>query len=129
MSIGQLRPAGTSLAALVEDRVALVGRGRLGVDAHQRLGAAEADQQPGAVGEPELEAVVGVERVVRTTGWPAIDAGACCAQLDQQPVLERRVGGAVGVDVGAQVERRAGDVVQVLRPPSRPASGPPRARG
>src|SRR6478752_6041370 len=39
-----------------------VGRGRLGVDADERLGARRPDEQPRAVAEEELETVAGVER-------------------------------------------------------------------
>ena len=46
---------------LLQDRLDAPLIGRLAVDAQDRLGAREADQEPAAVGQPELEAVGGVE--------------------------------------------------------------------
>ncbi len=51
---------------------------------------------------------------VRTTFWPPIEDGRLLAQLDQQAVLQRRIGRLVDMNVGAQVERLAGDLVQML---------------
>src|SRR4051812_659597 len=53
---------GDQSLAFVEHGVPLIGGLRLGVHADERLGAAETDEQPGTVGRPELEAIVGVER-------------------------------------------------------------------
>src|SRR5437764_13052708 len=44
-------------AALAENPLDSIGAGRLGVDAQERLGAGEADQQPGAIVGYELLAV------------------------------------------------------------------------
>ena len=102
---------------------------RLGVDADQRLGAAEADQQPRAVVEPELEAVVGRQRVGPDHRMAGDRGRRLLDELDQQSVLERRID-----RLGRRGRRCAGRTTARRSRggaprPSRPASGRLRARG
>src|SRR5438445_13235093 len=91
------------LFARVEERRELVLRAGLRVDADERLGPGETDEKPRAVVQEELRAVVGVEmhdlrhRVAAELLWRGLAEGA------HDPLLRRRVGVCLEVEVGPPV--------------------------
>ena len=104
---GGLRPSDDRLA---RGQIGVDGgrRHRLRVDPHERLGAAETDQQPRSIVGEELEAVVGREGLGPDDRAAGEIARSLLRQLDQESILQGRIDRPIEMDVDAAVAGRPG---------------------
>src|SRR5450759_72964 len=94
-------------------RVHRGGRNGLRIHAHERLRAAEADEEPRPIIGEEFEAVVGRERL-RPNDRPTGQLGrSLLGQLDQEPIFEGRIDRPIEMDVHAAVAGGPSDLVQM----------------
>src|SRR5919198_1211245 len=94
--------------ARVEERRKLVARFGLRVDAYERLGPRKPDEQPRAVREEELRAVLRLELHDLRHGLAAQLLGRRVAELGHQAFLHTRVLRRAEVEIAPQVVRRPG---------------------
>jgi len=108
------QPAATDARAGAAGAGAAIRRpARLDVDAEERLGARETDEQPRAVVAVELESIVRVEGLALHDGPASESLGCLLAQAGERIGLDAVVSLASEADINAVVVRGAGQGLEL----------------